>query len=194
MSSCAQYSCPWLLEYTVAGVMFSLFPSLSSDFIVMQFQWVWFCPVCWHSETKADFKSVVEIFSRGQRVLSRQSAPVGDGDHFPQGRQSLWDVGMPVVWWVLIFCLVLTCSPQMSKTNAVRNVLDWAAPRIYGTSSEVDHKSYTAVIIEDVCSSLSQPCASHNKYLKLRPDREWWSITWPSLAYPQWWPEESRAG
>lgn len=62
---------------------------------------------------------------------------------------------MPMVWWVLIFCLVLTCSLQMSQTNAVRNVLDWAAPRIYGTSSKVDLRSYTAVIIEDVCSFMT---------------------------------------
>ncbi|KAF5355622.1 hypothetical protein D9756_003952 [Leucocoprinus leucothites] len=36
------------------------------------------------------------------------------------------------------------------KTNLVRNVLDWAAPKIYGTSLESDSKSYNAVIIEDV--------------------------------------------
>ncbi|KAJ3569282.1 hypothetical protein NP233_g5151 [Leucocoprinus birnbaumii] len=38
----------------------------------------------------------------------------------------------------------------LEKTNLVRNVLDWAAPKIYGTSLESDPKSYTAVIMEDV--------------------------------------------
>lgn len=39
---------------------------------------------------------------------------------------------------------------KLSKTQAVRNVLDWAAPKIYGSSVESDPKSYNAVIVEDV--------------------------------------------
>ncbi|KAF7784501.1 hypothetical protein Agabi119p4_666 [Agaricus bisporus var. burnettii] len=41
----------------------------------------------------------------------------------------------------------------LSKTQAVRNVLDWAAPKIYGSSVESDPKSYNAVIVEDVEST-----------------------------------------
>lgn len=44
--------------------------------------------------------------------------------------------------------------PQLAKNQAVRSILDWAAPKIYGTSVESDPKSYNAVIIEDVCSTL----------------------------------------
>lgn len=44
------------------------------------------------------------------------------------------------------------CHTQLSKTQAVRSILDWAAPKIYGSSVESDPKSYNAVIIEDVRS------------------------------------------
>ena len=87
--------------------------------------------------------------------------------------------------WVSIFALMLICFLQLSKTSAVRNVLDWAAPRIYGTSLDVDSKSYTAVIIEDVCSFFHGPAYCTINAVQIENGGRSLDQLWPVLSDDQ---------